>query len=149
MAMHRLFVKYPSFWEVWAFSITLRNKAESYVLMLTIVFIDCTIPSSRPSFFFLEVLSTLQKIVWSQSAVVEGLFVSCSAVSIISTDALYCFLKKYFLTVIPHTGYSGNMTTLCLCCREMRPRIYFWGWNLWKSAMRAEKNRYDCGDCKS
>lgn len=41
---------------------------------------------SDPSFFFQEVLSTLQKIVLTQSAVLEGLFVICSVVSIISTD---------------------------------------------------------------
>lgn len=70
---------------------------------------------SGPSFFFLEVLSTLQKIVLSQSTVVEGLLVRYSAV--ISTDnhALCRFLKQYFLILIPHTGYSRNMATLCLC----------------------------------
>lgn len=55
--------------------------------MLTIVLLlIAQFPVHRGPSFFLEVFLILQQIVLCQSTVVEGLFVICNAVSIISTD---------------------------------------------------------------
>lgn len=70
------------------FKSLLGNDTESYLLTLTTAHL---LPAqspvhSGPSYFSLKVLSTLQKIVLSQTTLVEGLFVSCSAASFINTD---------------------------------------------------------------
>lgn len=138
MAIHCLFIKCPFCWEVWAF-----------LLMLTIVhLLIAQFPvHSDPSFFFLEVLSTLQKIVLSQSTVMEGLFVSCSAVSTISTLLSVASLSNNFSSESVSLMQETVETPLLFVFvyRQIRLRVtaLFFFLNLW-SMTRAE-NRFDCG----
>lgn len=101
--MHCLFIKRPSFWE-----------ARAHLLMQTTVHVlIAQFPvRSGPSFFFLEVLSALQKTVLSQNTVVKGLSAAVQLVSVAlkkPNNASILLTKAAFSNQYPHLGYSLHL----------------------------------------
>lgn len=93
----------------------LRYHSGSKVIFLYYVadaiFCTCMDCTAVLPFVFLEALSTLQKIVLSQTTVLEGLVVSSGPRSIISGDnAQPCILQQYVLYLIYYTSISCAAT---------------------------------------